>query len=218
MSKRVLTSESQRRRRPGQMTFELQRFKAPWLSWCSSVGKRPSDAFRALVAQLKPGHWPIASERRSPSLVLSARSEPISKRLKVPLTRGEWAAVKTLADHQEITGPKWIVNLVRAHLSDRPQLGPSSLEALRKSNFQLSAIGKNVNQIARALNAIVDHLDNGRLRQADEAVRSQKPQHVRELMEEVKGMVQGHLPIVLAVLDENVARWQTRVNRDGSAK
>jgi hypothetical protein len=127
-------------------------------------------------------------------------------------------AVKTLADHQEITAPRWIVNLVRAHLSDRPQLGPSSLEALRKSNFQLNAIGKNVNQIARALNAIVDHLDHGRLRQADEAVRGQKPEHVRQLIEEVKAIVQGHLPIVLAVLDENVARWQTRARRTEPAE
>ena len=213
MSEPVLTSERRRRRRPGQMTLELQRFKAPWLNWCNSVGKSPSDAFRALVARLKPGHWPIASERRTPLPTLPVRAEPISKRLKVPLTRGEWAVVKNLADHQEITGPKWIVNLVRAHISDRPQLGPSSLEALRKSNFQLNAIGKNVNQIARALNAIVDHLDHGRLRQADEAVRSQKPERVQQLIEEVKAVLHAHLPIVLAVLDENVARWQTRVNR-----
>jgi hypothetical protein len=37
------------------------------------------------------------------------------------------------------------------------------------------------------------------------------------LIEQVKAAVESHVPIVVAVLDENVARWQTRVAREEGA-
>jgi hypothetical protein len=48
---------------------------------------------------------------------------------------------------------QWIIALRRARLTDEPQFGAKEVEALGESNRQLLAIGRNLNQIAHALNA-----------------------------------------------------------------
>jgi hypothetical protein len=47
---------------------------------------------------------------------------------------------------------QWIIALVRARLTDKPQFGTREIETLGESNRQLLAIGRNLNQIAHALN------------------------------------------------------------------
>jgi hypothetical protein len=105
------------------------------------------------------------------------------------------------------------VALVRAHLASQPQLGSPSLDALRKSNLEVQAIGRNLNQLVRALNAISDHLAHGRMGPAAEGLRSQRGQHVRDLVQQIRAMIDGHLPVVSGVLTENVNRWRTRLHR-----
>jgi flagellar biosynthesis chaperone FliJ len=102
--------------------------------------------------------------------------------------------------------------LIRAHLAEQPQLGSSSLDALRKSNLEVQAVGRNLNQLVRALNAISDHLAHGRLGAAEEGLRSQRGQHVRELVQQIRTTIERHLPLVSQVLTDNVNRWRTRLH------
>lgn len=46
----------------------------------------------------------------------------------------------------------WVRNLLMAKLNNEPMLSAPEVAALRESNRQLSAIGRNLNQIARAIN------------------------------------------------------------------
>jgi hypothetical protein len=101
----------------------------------------------------------------------------------VPLTEEEWERVTARAAQEGLSVPRWIVALIRAHLASQPQLGSLSLEALRHSNLEVQAIGRNLNQLVRALNAISDHLAHGRMGSAAEGLRSQRGQHVRDLVQ-----------------------------------
>ena len=190
------------------MTLDLQDVKTPWVQWCNSVGMGQGEAFRALVARLETGCWPIGLETINRRPIRHNLSEGRSVRPKVPLSAAEWESVQKLADGEGMTVPRWIVSLVRAYLSGQPQLGADSVDVLRRSNLQLQALGRNVNQIARALNALVEHLEHGRLREADEVIRSQRGAELRPLIEEVKASIGHHLPIVSQVLTDNVERWR----------
>jgi hypothetical protein len=128
----------------------------------------------------------------------------------VPLNEEEWATVIALARQDGMTVPRWIVALIRAHVTGAPQLGATTIDELRASNLELQAIGRNLNQVARALNGIVDHLNHGRLSQAAEALRAQRGDHVLGLVRQVKATIDEHLPVVSEVLTDNVSRWRVR--------
>jgi hypothetical protein len=191
--------------------IDLLDSKAAWESWCVSVSMRPSEALRELVRRLKPGQWPRASRSARAPLPHLDRAALVDARPKVPLTDEEWERVIARAAHEGLTVPRWIVALVRAHLAGQPQLGSPSLDALRRSNLEVQAVGRNLNQLVRALNAINDHLANGRLGPAEEGLRSQRGQHVRELVQQIRNTIDGHLPRVSEVLTDNVNRWRIRL-------
>lgn len=52
-----------------------------------------------------------------------------------------------------MTASGFIVNLLRHYVDKHPSLSDSELKALYQSNYQLLRIGRNLNQIARQLNA-----------------------------------------------------------------
>jgi hypothetical protein len=132
-------------------------------------------------------------------------------RLKVPLTADEIAALKKAASRDGLAPPRWIVALMRENLFDRAQPTAYAVEALNNSNFQVQAIGRNLNQLVRALNAISDHLDNGRLKEAGEGLRTHwRREYLDQLVQEVRGAIDRHLPVVTDVLTESERRWRRR--------
>jgi hypothetical protein len=80
-----------------------------------------------------------------------------------------------------------------------PQFSPEALQTLYESNRELSAIGRNVNQIAHAVN-----LD---LQQAGQLRRS------RALVDELaslKAVIAAHTERVTAFCSASTARWTPR--------
>ena len=90
--------------------------------------------------------------------------------------------------------------LARAQIApDVPQFSPEALQILYESNRELSAIGRNVNQIAHAVN-----LD---LQQAGGLRRS------RALVDELatlKATIAAHTERVTALCSASAARWSPR--------
>ncbi|MEJ2790998.1 MULTISPECIES: plasmid mobilization relaxosome protein MobC [unclassified Pseudoxanthomonas] len=74
------------------------------------------------------------------------------KAVKLMLTQSEYAAISKIAHDRECSIQFWIVSLIRAALTRGITVGGAELEALGSSNYELSAIGRNLNQIARRLN------------------------------------------------------------------
>ncbi len=75
----------------------------------------------------------------------------VGVRLKPP----ERQALAEAACQQGTSPANWLRSLALVHLARRPQWNPAELEALRELFGELRAIGKNVNQVAHALNIAV---------------------------------------------------------------
>ena len=78
-----------------------------------------------------------------------------------------------------------------ATLSKEPVLTDAEVNALRGSNRELAAIGRNLNQIARALN--VEFRDSDKLN--------------KELIDRLLEQIDGHRDKVSNLIDRNMNRW-----------
>jgi len=87
---------------------------------------------------------------------------------------------------------KWLVAMVRTKLIRQPHIGQPELETLARSNQQLLALGRNLNQIAKVLNTA---------HQNRTAFRA-------EVITELSRVIQAHTKKVADVLRGTVGRWQ----------
>ncbi len=116
------------------------------------------------------------------------RKTPMS-RLEIRLQQGERFALIDLAEKTKSSPQFYLVSLLRAHLLRKPQLLGAELEILRESNYQLSKIGTNLNQIARALNA-------REIRTVD-----------METIDALTGEVKKHTQTMRTIISANLERW-----------
>jgi predicted HicB family RNase H-like nuclease len=122
--------------------------KEQWLSFCAANGTTSSEAMRSVVRKL--------TLRVTEPHVFEARHEQPDirkKRMELRLTESEFACIRNLAEVSGSSPNTWAINLIRANLTRSPQLGFHELQTLGKSNSNLLAIGRNLNQIARWMNA-----------------------------------------------------------------
>lgn len=121
--------------------------KAKWQERCRADGKSVSEMTRLVITHLV--------NKPSAKLQVSEISEPDDKRarLEIRLTHSELAAIEEIAKRSGASRNHWVANLIRAYLTHKPQLGMEEMAAIGTSNKELAAIGRNLNQIARALNA-----------------------------------------------------------------
>lgn len=74
-------------------------------------------------------------------------------RIEVRLPKPELEQLINLSAQSHMTPNAFIAMLMQGYLSGDPVMTTKEVEALYQSNQQLLAIGRNLNQIARALNA-----------------------------------------------------------------
>jgi len=84
--------------------------------------------------------------------------------------------------------------MLRTRLTGQPQVGQPELDRLTRSTQQLLALGRNLNQIAKALN---------RAPQEQGAVRL-------ALLTELSRVIQTHTQTVSTVLRGSLERWPIR--------
>ena len=139
-----------------------------WQEVIAASGEDGPEVLRRLIAQL--ADRPISAPKSSESVGL----EPVpmsaeqkvdrapKKAVKLMLTQNEYSALREIAEARDCSIQFWIVSLIRAALTRGITVGGAELEALGNSNYELAAIGRNLNQIARRLNT-KDGVDVGRL-------------------------------------------------------
>lgn len=172
--------------RPNRINIDLQGYKQPWLDYCKARGVTPSEAFRQVVAKL------TAATADSGPVKDVDREGRRTIRKEVRLTKSELARANALATRAGFSLNRWIVALINARLDGLPQLGQQELECLARSNLQLLAIGRNLNQLARAANHGVPIQGHGR----------------GDVIEAVRAIVHEHTAYVARVIAANVARWR----------
>ena len=172
--------------RPGRINMDLMAYKKPWRDWCAAKDLEPSDAFRKIVARLTSQPAPVAG-----NVAHDAPEKPTARR-EIKLTASEDKALEALAAAEGFSPTKWIVSLIRARLTGTAQYGQRELELLDRSNMRLLAIGRNLNQVAKALNASPADYSLYRV----------------ELIEDLQKAIKEHTRTVSDAIAANVSRWR----------
>ena len=178
----------QRPKRTTTVTVDLGELKAPWQAWCQAHGITPSHALRNALRQAMDRR---ASQAPAPRSRVISKRERATARIELNLTTSELAALKRVAGHEGYLPTKWVVAMIRTKLTGQPHVGQPELERLTRSNQQLLALGRNLNQIAKVLNTSPQNRDAFRV----------------EVITELSRVIRSHTDKVSDLLRGTVERW-----------
>ncbi len=85
------------------------------------------------------------------------------ERMTVRMPRFLMEATKQRAKATGMAPSRWIASLVQSNLTGQPVMTEAELAALHASARELAALGRNINQIARAINAAFHEVERVRL-------------------------------------------------------
>jgi hypothetical protein len=88
---------------------------------------------------------------KEPSEVVKAGSVSRERRLYVRLAREDWRLLQERSAARGVPCATYVSLLVRSHLRDAVPLPKKEFLALRQAVLELTAIGRNLNQIARTI-------------------------------------------------------------------
>lgn len=165
--------------------------KAAFDRYASARNMTASVALKALVQHV------VRSAQIDTASITPPKPPPLrSERIAVRFSLEEIQAIEPMA--VEFGGVReWIVALVRSKIRpDAPQITLDEAKALYESNRELWAIGRNVNQIAHAIN-----LD---MQQAGHLVGSAAK--IREL-DHLRAAIDSHTAKVLQLCNASFDRW-----------
>ncbi|MCS6302792.1 MAG: plasmid mobilization relaxosome protein MobC [Nitrospira sp.] len=177
--------------RPTQLTVDLGDLKAPWVEWCAQQQLTPSEALRQLLRQTLQR---VPRPRSTPHRVMSRHGERPTRQVSFRLTPSEYAALATRAKTDGYRPTHWLIALIRTQLTRQPSLSEPERQAVAHSTKQLLALGRNLNQIARALN-------KAPAQQA--AVRL-------ELLTDLSTRIRTHVDQITALTRASLERWELR--------
>jgi hypothetical protein len=182
------------KRRSTAVSIDLLGLKDQWIAWCASQGMSPSQAFRAIVQRLTGSGDPVIATPAPDATAFRCTppGEATVRRISLRLTASELGVVEQRADAAHTTPNRWIRGLVRSHLTGDPQFGDRELEAVIQSTTQLRYIGRNLNQVAKGLNAS----PNERLL------------FKVDLIERLEAAIESHTHAVSRLLAANIERWR----------
>lgn len=163
-------------------------FHARWKARLAELRLTDSEAMRLAMSSFMGEH---ASSARPRFAAIPESRDRTRRRQQVRLTCSEIEALDKLAQSFGTSRPKYIVNLIRAHLLREPQLNKADLDAVRESNDQLTRTGTNLNQIARKQNA--GNSVDSRL--------------IVETVNEAYSLIKEHRPCIYRVMRSNLDRW-----------
>lgn len=170
------------------MDVYLGALKDPWAEYCNALGKKPGAAIKeAIELQLKK-----AQSLPAPKIYQQTNEAPPlqpKQRFEILLTASEKNAIKERAHIERCSMRRWIVDAIRTGLTHEPQFGMSEIEALGESNYQLLAIGRNLNQIARKLN------------------EGDSDPIQTELIKGLRAIIDKHTHVVSSAIRASLERW-----------
>lgn len=159
-----------------------QNEKAAFRHFAKSRGMTEAEMLRQMI------HRVLGEQAQAPPPEEIERGN----RTTLSFTEDEfWAITKRSRADGFTRHTAWLVGLVRAVLSRKPTFTSTEIEALRESNRELAAIGRNLNQIARAIN--VDFREGERMKRAE----------IKDLADQLS----GHRRKVSSLIDQSLNRW-----------
>lgn len=167
-----------------------------WEAWCAKTNTKPADAMRAAMRRIIQGDTSEARQEVANQVDGQPDGGP-KERVEVRFTPSEYLGITARAEAEACSPQRWIVNCVRASLTHEPQFTMETTKALWESSYQLRAIGKNLNQIAKRLN------EGGQA-----GIKT-------EQMEKLAAYIYRHTDKVAALQDASLSRWGIEVKGAG---
>ena len=114
----------------------------------------------------------IEQDEASPTVVEPDPKQSVTERMTIRMPRFLMNGAKEHAVSKGMTPSRWISALVQSNILRQPVMDDAELQGLRTSNRELAAIGRNINQIAKALNETFHETERVRLDRLAELSRA----------------------------------------------
>ncbi|EOA3865793.1 plasmid mobilization relaxosome protein MobC [Shigella flexneri] len=163
--------------------------KQAWAAHCEKKGQSQQALIRALMRYIIQDDMPPEVRRWIAEQTEGEPDDGPKERLEVRFTPTEFQGINARAEAEGCSPQRWVINCVRASLTHEPQFTMETTKALWESSYQLRAIGRNLNQIAKRLN-------------------EGKPANIKtEQIEKLATYIYRHTDKVAAVQDASLSRW-----------
>ncbi len=157
--------------------------KRAWSALCKDSHVSEADMLRKMIERVTGGV--VASGE-------AEAEEPKSGKITMRFTAREQRQILERAKREGFPNrTNWATAVVLASLHSDPVLNDKELTILRESNRELSAIGRNLNQVARALNIEFRESDKLKL----------------EGIEALAQRIEQHKDQVAELISRNMSRW-----------
>ncbi|NIC06305.1 plasmid mobilization relaxosome protein MobC [Billgrantia bachuensis] len=159
--------------------------KNAWAQFCKANGLRESDMLRRMIHRV--------AGRAATVMADDQENEPRPRKLTIRLSPSQerWLAQRAQEEGYP-SRTSWVTAMVLAELHREPVLTEAEVAVLRESNRELRAIGKNLNQITKALN--IEFRESDKLK--------------REAIEALAERIEQHKDQVASLLSRNMNRWR----------
>ena len=140
--------------KPALKTRVTAEVKAAFIAHAKAQGWTEARLFELIVEAFLQRHPPALELVDSPE---SQKLEGVkSAVVHVRLSQFEYRELERLGAVRHWKRGTYLAYLFHVHLTGQPRFSEGEMLALREATSQLSALGRNVNQIARALNTSLD--------------------------------------------------------------
>lgn len=157
--------------------------KEAWKSFCKTQGVGESEMLGIILEKVTAGQvdtgFSETDEARSGQL--SVRFHPKDFQRMTARAKADGFPSRT----------SWLNRLALTTLNKTPVLTELERNVLRESNRELSAIGRNLNQIARVLN--IDFRESDKI--------------TKQAVEDLAGSIERHTEKVAALISKSLNRW-----------
>lgn len=133
------------------------------------LNKKPPELLREIVIRELGGEPGAVDGKENGQPTRSAGSKRYEVRIANPVVD----AVEHRAREKGMTPARWLGALAQSHVVREPVMTEKEVLALRALTRELSALGRNVNQIAKALNSAFDLVERSRIN-LDDLLRLEK--------------------------------------------
>jgi hypothetical protein len=128
------------------LTVDLKELKPRLLEAAAAAGDRPSAWARNALAKALGLPAPMPAAAAAPN-----HRDAGAAKVTLRIPREDHAALGELAQREGLSRSDWLRHRIRQPAA--PAVQPELVQALAQSSYQLAGIGRNLNQVARSLNA-----------------------------------------------------------------
>jgi hypothetical protein len=159
--------------------------KQAWKAFCHDRGINESDMLGLVIEKITEGQV---------GFDFKGLTEPKTDKVTIRL---QSADTKRMTERAKAEGfpsrTTWLTNLVMSVLNGDPVLTDVEVNTLRASNRELAAIGRNLNQVARAIN--IDFREGNQI-----AVSA---------IEALANRIERHKEVVAGLISKSANRWDS---------